>query len=530
MCTFFQKTSQSALVLFLYSDNLRNDDMSNFFLQALIAERKGKDIMFLEVAHYKPKEVMEWTLNAKDMNVPQRNDGIGQSLVNTEDVGTSITENDCPDEVEKTRINKNDSDEIEDKKNKKNEVTAEKKPEIVEDLQFWKVLPRVKIPSDRNNVRKMVNFWCSLKNKIPKFDHQKRQQKETGRKRLTRERNSSSQKPLLDDHNDIPPLSAVPCSNDNAEEFSPNTNEVFTFEESGNNEQLVPTVLNPEHDLTNSNKRTSETICDNNFVEDSSDDASASYAITNPANGSCDVRGEVQTEDYPVQRNHKCVHLVDVDIHHGENSDLPTLGDNTRYAVNDLNQIQIGQQNGMADDVHRADERGSIEDIFTMSGEEPKIGSFQSIGSESGYSRGHSSSKESGEDSAHRLLSSQSSSGFSDCNSSRSSSLPDSVSSTGRTNLNATAPLLTVNDNICIPNNGHSKAENGELNGTGKLTVRVNLSANNRNSFSTSPESGYKTSTSECYSSAGAFLPQIKEHVERRKEVLVREPENYKLN
>lgn len=518
MKTFFDKTSESALVVFLYSDNLRNDELSNFYLQALITERKGKDIMFLEIAHYKPKEVMNWTLDAKDMKEPQGTDRIGRAVVNTEDMGLSITENDGPDEVEKAGMDKKD-------------VAAEKKHKIVEDLKFWKVLPRVKVPSDRNNVRKMDNYWCSLQNKIPKFDYQKRQQKGTSKKRPNRERNSSSQKPLLDDHNEIPPLSAVPHNDDTTEEFSPNTNEVFTFEESNNKEPRVPTVLNPEENLINFNKNPSETM------DDSSDDASASYACINTANGSGDVRGEVQTDDHLAQRNHKCVHLVDVDIHHGENSDLPTLGDNIRCAGNDLNQIQIREQNGTTDVLHRADE--STEDIFTMSGEEPKIDSFQSLGSETGYSRGNSSSKEStnnyttsesGEDSAHRLLSNQSSSGFSDCNSSGLSSLPDSMSSTGRTNINTAVPLLTVNNNICIPYNGRSKVENGEINGTGNLKIKINPPAINRNSSSTSPESGYITSPSEHSSSTGAFLPQIKEHIERGKDVPVGEPENYKLN
>ncbi|XP_045199282.2 uncharacterized protein LOC123553742 isoform X2 [Mercenaria mercenaria] len=158
----FKKTAECAVVMFLYSDALRNEGLANFFLQSLITERKGKDILFLEVANYNPREIMEWTRDANDIHELQEKKLIPRELGN----GRNIEENegsvDDNDRVEMLNENHN------------NEAEA-----IDDDLKFWKVLPRIKVPADDQNIRKMENFWCSLQNKIPKFVKQKQQAEES---------------------------------------------------------------------------------------------------------------------------------------------------------------------------------------------------------------------------------------------------------------------------------------------------------------------------------------------------------------
>lgn len=206
MNIFFEKSAESAMVMFLYSDALREDDLANFLVQSFIIERKGKDIMFLEIADYKPKDVMNWTQLAEKRKVIIKNNFVNGDAVVDETLNQSI-ENDVELEAEKM------------------ETEAIDRKETVDNMRFWKVLPRIKVPTDTTNKRKMNYFLCSLQNKIPRFNDQKRL---TNKPETNRGRNSSSQKPLLGSNQENEPASPRVQDTD-AAEFSPTTDEVFTF-------------------------------------------------------------------------------------------------------------------------------------------------------------------------------------------------------------------------------------------------------------------------------------------------------------
>ncbi|XP_045199255.2 uncharacterized protein LOC123553728 isoform X2 [Mercenaria mercenaria] len=480
----FSKTAECALILFLYSDALRKDDLANFFLDSLITARKGKDILFLEVANYNPKEIMEWTRDAKDQhelqerNLVQRELGNGRNIEENENE-ESVDDNDGVDEV----VNEDHN----------NKAVTEKKVAIGDDLKFWKVLPRIKVPADDKNNRKMENFWCSLQNKIPKFVEQKQQAEEIKR---NKHRNSSSSRPLLESTRESEtPRSPVGDTG----ELSPNTDNVFRFEESNEVEHNLPrgkqgngiqTLVSSDHNAENA------------------------HTMVPPAN-----RQTIQNENGIVrgengrERENDFVYVADV--HHKESSDFPRQVGNVVNPDDNQQNFQSNRRELGDEEVPEEEtEIKSKEDIFTMSGEEPKIGSFDS---ESGYTGENRSgrgttypSSESGESSYHGVLSSQSS-GFSE----GSVSPPNCVENAyvrGQTNGKLHATYIPTNKQ-----NSHLDRENTKLmaaNGTESQNVVVKAQSN-RNTSCGSPESGYNTSPSERTLSNGELLPRIKEAIER---------------
>ncbi|XP_060588780.1 uncharacterized protein LOC132744178 [Ruditapes philippinarum] len=189
----FEKTEHSALVVFLYSKDLREDDLANFFLQSMIRSRKGKRILILEVEAYKPKQIRQWhKKHAENIRV------LHEQYINEQDrnieIGTDVSE------------------------------------EMGDDLQFWKILPSIKVPNLDQKGRKLRNFRCALQNKIPKFDHQKQRK---GMEQQIEQRHSSSERPLLYSTSESETLTPQ-CITNNAGEFSPSSNEVFTFEQETN--------------------------------------------------------------------------------------------------------------------------------------------------------------------------------------------------------------------------------------------------------------------------------------------------------
>ena len=92
--------------------------------------------MFLEVADYKPIEILDWAKHAKDK----------ERLIEK-----SVEE--CQEVIDDETA----------------EMIRQKELAVVDDLQFWKVLPRLKVPTTESSERKKRYFWCSLQNRIPKF-------------------------------------------------------------------------------------------------------------------------------------------------------------------------------------------------------------------------------------------------------------------------------------------------------------------------------------------------------------------------
>lgn len=481
MRTVFEKCRQSALVLILYSKALKKEDMADFYFQSLIIERKGKDIIILEVASY---EITDQSIQAENTNALQaeniivaqndleidRNENADTEL----EINRSIAENDGVDGAENVTDDR---------------VPVERENEFVEN---WKVLPRLKYPDQSKNKRKVKNFWCTLQNKIPKFDFQKQSSK---KKLFKVDRINSINKPLLDSCRDSEPVTPF-SQHGSPEEVSPNTDEVFSFGSLDANE--------------NSNQE-----------ERSIRRAKTDTAVTNDLQtpDTVMVRAEIP-HDSIADRGPELVCAADV--HHAENSNLQESNESSFTSP----EFVFQKSNAYVEEgVENEPKVNSREEVFTMSDEEPKPESF---GSESGYSEETRSGRvtdhtsENCESSRHELLSYKSSSGVSDLNSEESQS-PDNqlhpthadICASGYTDILEpvesfeTTNLPTKNSNVFFDK---EKSEYVKKKTNDKLSLIINPGDMRRSSSST-PESGY-TSASERIISTGGFPRKIEGNID----------------
>lgn len=169
-----EKCNESAVVIFLYTKNLWEDPMANFFLLSVVEFRQGKGILFLEVEEYSAAKVMEWTKEAE--RSPDKR------ARNPLEASTSL-EADCP-----------NHDRIEN-------AEDEKKEDARLDIKFWRALPRLKVPTDKSSTRKKKNFHCSIQNWLPLVKNQNKEHEyrlPSKRSSNGKSRHSSSAaKPLL---------------------------------------------------------------------------------------------------------------------------------------------------------------------------------------------------------------------------------------------------------------------------------------------------------------------------------------------
>lgn len=189
MASYQSKSESSAVVIFLYTENLWKDPMANFFLQSVVHFRKGKGILFLEVEKYSAEKVMDWTEKAKEPDGP---------AVNENNISISIEEDGACRERKRSSENEVIHEESED-------------DQVNIDINFWRALPRLKVPSEESSPRKKKYFQCAIQNKLPLLKHQVLAEKKStpsfirSSERSGKNRNSSSGKPLIS--GEISPLS-----------------------------------------------------------------------------------------------------------------------------------------------------------------------------------------------------------------------------------------------------------------------------------------------------------------------------------
>lgn len=179
------QSQKSAIIIFLYSENLKLDSLASIFFWEFKEQRRIIKVIEIGIA-YHPDEVME---------IAEQ----GHKRIITEESGAA-------EELDNGDVERGAEEGIE---YLTNDST---------DMKFWKHLPRMQFPSKKESARKHKNFWCSLQNSIPKFCWQKQQQK---RKRESCSgdskvhHSSSSGEPLL-----APNSPSSPISNDNVFEFA----------------------------------------------------------------------------------------------------------------------------------------------------------------------------------------------------------------------------------------------------------------------------------------------------------------------
>lgn len=481
MHTVFEKCRQSALVVLLYSEALKKDEMANFYLQSLITERKGKDIIILEVAH-KHNEKNDRSIQAENTNelhaenkiVAQNEMGIDRNEnADTElEINRSIAENDGVDGAENVTDDR---------------VPVERENEFVKN---WKVLPRLKYPDHFKSKRKAKNFWCSLQNKIPKFDYQKQSSK---KKAHNIDRTNSINKPLLDSCRDSEPLTPF-SQHGSPGQISPNTDEVFSFGSLDENE--------------NSNQE------ERNLRGAKTDTAVVAKSVANnlPTPDKNMVRAEIPHDSFTYRGPEL---ICAADVHHAENSNLQ---ESTESSFTSPKTVFQNSNAYVEERFENEPKVMSREEVFTMSDEEPKPGSFES---ESGYSEETHSGRvtdhtsESCKSSPHELLSYKSSSGVSDLTSEESRS-PDNQLYPTHTDICAsgytenpepvksfeTTYFPTHNANMCLDK---EKSEYVKKKTNDKLSLIIKP-GEMRGSSSSTPESGY--------TSTGGFLRKIEGNID----------------
>lgn len=176
----YQETVQaSAVVIFLYTENLRKDRMADFFLQCVVEYRNGKGILFLEVEKYSAEEVFDCTEKAKKDREKQAENNIQASLEEDgeiDEVGGKVSEK------ADDRIN----------------------------IKFWRALPRLKVPTEKSSEREKKNFHCSIQNRLPLLKNQVLEQKRrssSSKRSSDKSRHSSSGKPLISPGAEMSPMS-----------------------------------------------------------------------------------------------------------------------------------------------------------------------------------------------------------------------------------------------------------------------------------------------------------------------------------
>ena len=195
MACIEEVSSKSAVVIFLYTENLWNDEFSKFLFQCVVEYRKGKGILFLEIEKFAPEKALDETKKARERY--ERKD------VNNTDLSIS---------VEQDGAHGNHDDEI-------RKVPDEKEGKI--DVKFWRALPRLKVPLKESTLRKQKNFQCAIQNKLPLLKSQilaQKQSTSSSARRSDKNRHSSSGKPLLAGENQ----ESAPSPG-----FSPMSDEVF---------------------------------------------------------------------------------------------------------------------------------------------------------------------------------------------------------------------------------------------------------------------------------------------------------------
>lgn len=175
------QSQKSAIIIFLYSENLKLDSLASIFFWEFKERRRIIKVIEIGTA-YHPNEVMEIAEQGHKRKITE--------------------ELDAPEELEASRRDSVDGVEY---------VTNNST-----DMKFWKHLPRMQFPSKKESARKHKNFWCSLQNSIPKFCRQKQQQKPKGKSSDDSKdhQRTLSGEPLLTPNS---PGSAL--SNDNVFEF-----------------------------------------------------------------------------------------------------------------------------------------------------------------------------------------------------------------------------------------------------------------------------------------------------------------------
>lgn len=177
-----EKCNESAVVIFLYTKNLWEDPMANFFLLSVVEFCEGKGILFLEVEEYSAAKVMDWTKEAERNPDRPARDPLEAS--------TSIEE-DCP-----------NHDRIEKAENKKKEDGRI-------NINFWRALPRLKVPTDKSSEREQKNFHCSIQNRLPLVKNQNKEHEyrlPSKKSSDGKSRHSSSAKPLLGEVAELSPM------------------------------------------------------------------------------------------------------------------------------------------------------------------------------------------------------------------------------------------------------------------------------------------------------------------------------------
>ena len=168
-----EASNASAVVIFLYSENLWEDPFNSYFLQSIVEYRQGKGIFFLEIEEYSAEKVKERTEKAKEDKKKQPDNKVESSL---------------------------EEDYVKEEDNVKADKSLEKKKEKDFDIRFWRALPRLKVPSEKASVRKKTNFQCSIQNRLPLLKHQVSENvgsSSSFKRSSDKSRHSSSCKPLI---------------------------------------------------------------------------------------------------------------------------------------------------------------------------------------------------------------------------------------------------------------------------------------------------------------------------------------------
>ena len=201
MATIQEVSSSSAVVIFLYTENLWSDAFSQFLFQCVVEDRKGKGILFLEIEEKFPaQKALDETEKVKEE--------CGRRGGYHTDLSVSV-EQDCAHPSHNQRANIDE--EIQN-------VPDEKEGKI--DIKFWRALPRLKVPSKESTQREQKNFQCAIQNRLPLLKSQIAAQKHStssSSRKSNKSRCSSSGKPLLGENQGPSP----------GPELSPMSDEVF---------------------------------------------------------------------------------------------------------------------------------------------------------------------------------------------------------------------------------------------------------------------------------------------------------------
>ena len=192
MADIQKESCKSAVVIFLYTENLWTDAFSQFLFQCVVEYRKGKGILILEIEKFVPEKALDETKKVSER-------------IRRKDNNTDLSIS-----VEQDGAHGNNDDEI--------QKLPDKKEQKI-DVKFWKALPRLKVPANESSPRVQKNFQCAIQNRLPKLKSQISDPKvgTSTSKRSDSNRQSASKQPLLEENQE---MSASPG-------FSPTSDEVF---------------------------------------------------------------------------------------------------------------------------------------------------------------------------------------------------------------------------------------------------------------------------------------------------------------